>query len=130
MKRALLFLFVAACGDPIEPATPRAAPSTAGNTGVTETPPPVEPPAHRDPLPIDNRCSDVVTVVFGEDPKAPGALTKTIAGNASSEGLREPDATQWVWLLDNKGEPLIKVHVTRGMKKVEVGRSCRTLDAR
>jgi hypothetical protein len=35
-----------------------------------------------------------------------------------------------VWLLDDKGEPLVKVHVTRNMKRVEIGKSCRTIDAR
>ena len=130
MKRALLFVLVAACNDPIEPATPRSTPTPSTANTVVETPPPEEPPAHRKPFPVRNTCGEVVTLVFAEDPKAAGALTKTVAPSSEIEGLREPDGTVWVWLLDTKGEPIIKVHVTRGMKKVEVGRSCRTLDAR
>ena len=122
-------MLVAACNDPIEPATPRASP-TPGGQAVTETPPPEETPAHRKPIEIHNSCGDVVSLVFAEDPKTPDAPTKTVASNSSIEGLRDPDGTATIWLLDTKSEPIIKVHVTRGMKKVEVGRSCRTLDAR
>jgi hypothetical protein len=99
-----------------EPAKPEA--STEG-----------EPARPRRPLQIANACGDVVTVVFGADPKAASAGGRTIAPGASIEGPRDKDGSQIVWLLDNAGAPLIKVHVSRGNKRVEIGRSCRTLDA-
>jgi hypothetical protein len=68
-----------------------------------------------------------VTVVLGDDPKGKG---RTLAPLASLDIPRNPDGHDVVWLLDAKSEPLVKVYVTRGMKRVEVGRSCRTLDAR
>jgi hypothetical protein len=85
-------------------------------------------PRKQRPLEIASACADVVTVVFG-DPKSPKG-SRTIAPGASIDGPRESDGTETIWLLDNSGAPLIKVDVTRGMKRVEIGRSCRTLDAR
>jgi hypothetical protein len=84
----------------------------------------------RKPFPIHSSCTDVVTVVFGEDPKAQGAGRRTVAPSSSIDGPRDADGKQTVWLLDDKGEPTVKVHITRGMKQLEIGRSCRTLDAR
>jgi len=83
----------------------------------------------RKPFPIHSSCSDVVTIVFGEDPKAQGAGRRTVAPSSAIDGPRDADGKQTVWLLDDKGEPTVKVHITRGMKQLEIGRSCRTLDA-
>ena len=112
------------------PATPAAAeaPAAPAEPGRTEEPPPE--PKRRKPFEVYSSCADVVTVVFSEDPKAPNAGKRTIAPSSSIEGPRNPDGNQTVWLLDTNGEPLVKVNVTRGMKRVEIGRSCRTLDAR
>lgn len=138
---ACLSLFLAACGgkEPATPLTPD--PTTPSTTGGT-TPDPAasadaedrgESPAgprKRKPFDIHSACGDIVTVVFAEDPKASGAGRRTIAPSSSIDAPRDDKGNQTVWLLDDKGEPLVKVHVTRGMKHVEVGRSCRTLDAR
>ena len=83
----------------------------------------------RKPFPIHSSCSEVVTIVFGEDPKAQGAGRRTVAPSSAIDGPRDADGKQTVWLLDDKGEPTVKVHITRGMKQLEIGRSCRTLDA-
>ncbi len=136
MKRSLaaMLLLLAACGGkepaPTAPAAP-SAPDAEAPAPVTATAEPApEPTKKRKPFEIVNSCTDVVTVAFGEDAKAAGAGKRTIAPSASIEGVRNADGTQIVWLLDDKGEPLVKVTVTRGMKRVEIGRSCRTLDAR
>ncbi len=105
---------------PSEPASPEPAAAEA----------PAEPKKPRKPFDVTSACAEVVTLVFSEDPKAPGALKKTIAQSTTVEGPRDDDGNQTVWLLDTNGEPLLKVRVTRGMKRVEVGKSCRTLDAR
>lgn len=83
----------------------------------------------RKPFPIHSSCSDVVTVAFGEDPKAASAGKRTIASNSSIDGPRDAEGKQTVSLLDEKGEPIAKVHITRGMKQLEIGRSCKTLEA-
>jgi hypothetical protein len=106
---------------PAASADPEAASGAAGNDD--------RPHRQRKPFPIHSSCSDVVTIVFGEDPKAQGAGRRTVAPNSAIDGPRDSEGKQTVWLLDDKGEPTVKVHITRGMKQLEIGRSCRTLDA-
>jgi hypothetical protein len=135
---AFVPLLLVACGG--KEAAPAAAPSPGATATAeaaatsaeptTQPEPAPEPAKPRKPFEIYSACAEVVTVVFAEDPKAANAGKRTIAPSASIEGPRNPDGNQTVWLLDPSGEPLIKVNVTRGMKRVEIGRSCRTLDAR
>lgn len=141
MKRipllALPFVLVACGGkEPVTPLTPD--PATSSTDGAASPAASADPedrgdspagPRKRKPFDIHSSCAEVVTVVFHEDPKASGAGRRTIAPSASIDAPRDDKGNQTVWLLDEKGEPLVKVHVTRGMKHVEVGRSCRTLDA-
>lgn len=133
----------AGCGNSADPAvpsgasvpsSPSGAASSAASTGSapasTDTDAGAEPVRRRKPFEVYNACTEVVTVVFGDDPKAANANKRTMAASSSAEGPRNADGNQTVWLLDTSGEGLVKVNVTRGMKRVEVGRSCRTLDAR
>jgi hypothetical protein len=131
--------FAIACGNNKEPASPSAPPASAAPPAATEASPaattgeaaePAPEPKRRKPFEVYSACADVVTVVFAEDPKAANAGKRTIAPSSSIEGPRNADGNQTVWLLDESGEPLVKVNVTRGMKRVAIGRSCRTLDAR
>jgi hypothetical protein len=132
MRRLLLLAFLAACGS--SEAKPAAEPTTT----VAEKPPteltdpqnPPAPPKKKRPLEIHNACNNVVTVVFGEDPNAKDSGQRTIAAGSSIDGPRDDNGNLTVHLLDEKSQPIVKVHVTRGMKKVEIGASCRTLDAR
>ncbi len=135
MRRLLFSIaFLAACGGNEPPKTPAPEPSAT----VAEKPPteltdpenPPAPPKKQRPLEIHNACQNVVTVVFGEDPNAKDAGRRTIAAGSSIDGPRDGDGKVTVHLLDEKATPIVKVHVTRGMKKVEIGASCRTLDAR
>jgi hypothetical protein len=131
---------LAACGgakpEPVAPASTSAAPPASA--APAEVAPPAAPaeaaaePHHKKhrPYEITNHCSDVVTIVFGDEPKTAPRGKRTIAANDTIEGPRGEDGTETIWLVDDKGEPLLNVHVTRGIKKVQIGRSCRTLDAR
>jgi hypothetical protein len=146
MRAALLaaLLPLIACGNRPDAAAPdpsAAAPTASAPAGAApsapaaEAPPAepaasAEPPRRRRPLPIHSSCTDVVTLVFGDDPKATGAGRRTLTEDSTIDGPRDDKGNMTIWLLDPKGEPIVKVDVTRGMKKVEVGRSCRTLDAR
>jgi hypothetical protein len=139
-------LVLAACGSRPEPAAPSPSdPAHAADPPMTSAsappavtaPPPDESGGEprkgnhpRKPFTIHSSCAEVVTVAFGEDPKAATAGKRALASNGEIEGPRGPDGKQTVLLLDDKGEPIAKVHVTRGMKQVDIGRSCRTLDAR
>ncbi len=140
MRRLLLGLFVAFLGCGNQPPPP---PPTAASAAPTESAKPPEPapseatdpsnppaPKKQRPLEIHNACHQIVTVVFGEDPAAKGAGSRTIAGDSSIDGPRDDDGNVVVNLLDEKSQPIAKVHVTKRMKKVEIGASCRTLDAR
>ena len=126
----LPFLFVVACADPpkqkadVPTATTEATPPPASAASAAEP----EPGRKHRPYEVHNSCNDVVIVVFGEDPK--GTAKKTIAPGASIEGLRNNDGNMALLLITDKDEQLARVNVTRGMKTVTVGRSCRTLDAR
>jgi len=128
---------LAACGEkePAKapespPAVPSPEPAAEEAPAAEEPAPPPAPARSRKPFEVYSACDDVVTVVFAEDPKAPDAGGRTIAPGSTILGPRDNEGNQTVWLLDEKGEPLIKVRVTRGMKRVEIGKSCRTLDAR
>ena len=50
-------------------------------------------------------------------PEGPGAGTTDHRAELVDRGPRDADGNQTVWLLDDKGEPLVKVHITRGMKR-------------
>lgn len=130
---ALLPALLLGCGGPGAPSNP-APPASAPAPSASAEPLPVAsaaaPVRARKPFEVFNACTDVTTVVFGDDPKAASANKRTIAPSGQADGPRDGDGNQTVWLLDGLGEPLVKVRVTRGMKRVEVGRSCRTLDAR
>jgi hypothetical protein len=138
MKRLsslVLFVLLNACGGKEPPPTAPtpeapAAPAAAGSEAPAASAEPAPEPRKRKPFDITSQCGDVVTIAFGEDPKAASAGKRTLAPSSSIEGARNADGNQTVWLLDTNGEPLVKVHVTRGMKIVTIGRSCRTLDAR
>lgn len=115
-----------------QPSTPPPAPSAAAPAAASEE---ERAPTHaqKRPLEITSQCDHPVAYFVGEDPKAEpvgGSGKRTVDPLASLAVERRRDGTQTVWLLDEKSEPLIKVSITRGMKKIEVGRSCRTLDAR
>ena len=140
---AVFALVIVACGNPptaatpsltdpakasVDPMTPSsAAPAASIDRGDTTN------DAHhapqRKPFTIHSSCPDVATIAFGEDPKVATAGRRTVASNSSIDGPRDVEGKQTVWLLDDKGEPLVKVHISRGMKQLEIGRSCRTLDA-
>ena len=132
MKKLLLLAMLSGCGGK-EAVAPAARAEDAGAPVEAASAPPAtetEPARKPRPLEIHNTCTEVVTVVFSDDPKAAGVGKRTIAPSSSIEGPRDKNGNQTVWLLDASGEPIVNVHVTRGMKRVDVGRSCRTLDAR
>ena len=145
----LSLVAVGACGNKSEPATPSLAdpahaavdpsnsdassalpaasadPQGAGGAGAESR------HRQRKPFPIHSSCARVVTVVFGDDPKAPNAGRRTIAPDSTIEGPRDADGKATVWILDEKGEPLPMkpAQITRGMRQLDIGRSCTTYDA-
>jgi hypothetical protein len=135
-RLVLVLSIVCGCGGGSEARAPAATskdaspppPAPVGDALAAEKPP--EPLKQRKPFDLYNACTEVVTVVLGDDPKAEGAGRRTVAPTSSIDLPRDPEGNQRLWLLDGKGEPLFDVRVSRGMKRVEIGRSCRTMDAR
>lgn len=143
-------LILAACGGPSGEGAPAAAPSSApaetpassaaspvsAGTGAPSAGPSSDEPqnptgAQKRPLDITSQCEHPVAYFVGDDPKAGPATAKRAVDPLQVLPVeRRRDGSQTVWLLDEKSEPLVKVSITRGMKKIEVGKSCRTLDAR
>jgi hypothetical protein len=76
-----------------------------------------------------NLCHDVALLAYGEPPNFKTESLGRFMSEASGSAPRERDGTLTVTLVDDKGNVLAKVTVTRHMKKLEIGRSCRTLYA-
>jgi hypothetical protein len=140
MRSSVLLAFVLlACGNSAETKTPSTSGSpssssgdpTPSTTASAETAASAEPEKPRGkPFELYNSCSKVVTVIVGKDPKAADAGKRTAAPSSSIELPRDVAGNQIVTLADDKGEPTpVHVTVTRTMKRVEVGRSCSTLNA-
>ena len=83
-------------------------------------------PRERPPIDIKNECGDVVGLSFGAEAHN---ATMRLGVGGSDKIARDPDGGLSVWLVDEKGFGLAHVAVTKRMKQVEVGRSCRTLYA-
>lgn len=105
------------------PSTASAAPEAAPSAS-----PAALPAKKRKPYEIVNLCARPVNLVFGDDPKSPGAGKRVLAGGDKiDDGPRDPEGNQIIWLIV-RDEPLVKVRVSRGSKRVEVGTSCDTLE--
>jgi hypothetical protein len=120
------------CGQPAATPAPSSSSSASASTSTptstsAATPDPEPSPSAKKPLAVNSQCANVVQVVFGDDPKGPAK--RSIAQSGTIDAPRRPDGTQVVWLLDDQGEGIVKVTVTRHMKRVDIGRSCSTMDA-
>ncbi len=101
----------------------------AGAAPVADPEPEPEPHRPRPPVEVINLCHDVALLAYGEPPNFKTESLGRFLGDASGSAARERDGTLPVTLVDDKGNALAKVLVSRRMKKLEIGRSCRTLYA-
>lgn len=115
-------------GDPSVVGQPNPEGTAPANTEPGPAPAIEQPVRKRRPYEIVNLCPTMVTLIYGEDPKAANAPTISLGGNARiEEGPRDKDGNQIVWLVV-RGDPLVKVRVSKGTKRVEIGTSCDTLE--
>ena len=112
------------------PAPATTASASDGPTAASGAEPAAPTKAQQRKLEITSQCGTPVGFFVGDDPKAGGSGRRSVDPLAKLPVERRRDGTQVVWLLDDKQEPLIKVDVNSGMNLIEIGRSCRTLDAR
>ena len=61
--------------------------------------------------------------------KAANAGKRTLAPNSAIDGPRDADGKQTVTVQNEKGDLIGTVHITKGMKRLEIGRSCQTVNA-
>jgi len=129
--------FVASCASappaattPTPPASSSAAATDAGaSPAPSASAEPEEPHRPRPPIDVTNLCHDVALLAYGEPPNFKTESLGRFMGDATGTAARERDGTLAVTLVDDKGNVLAKVSITRHMKKLEIGRSCRTLYA-
>ncbi|MBX3230532.1 MAG: hypothetical protein KIT84_02635 [Labilithrix sp.] len=108
---------------PVAPPAPASSPSPEATPAV---------PKKRKAYEIVNLCPNVVTLLFdkggSEDPKAATVGSRTLAGNGRiDDPPRDNDGNQVIWLMV-RDAPLVRVRVSRGTTRVEVGTSCDTLE--
>jgi len=126
---------LAACGSGAAPATAPGVSTAKASALPSGAPDPEvagdEPakPRGRKPFEIHSSCPNVVTLVFGDDPKAANAGRRTLMPNSAIDGPRDADGKQTVTVQNEKGDSIGTVHITKGMKRLEVGRSCQTVNA-
>lgn len=128
---------VAACGPSVPPpapptVTPPAVTESATDAGAVtaaDPEPDTEPKRQRPPVEIINLCKEVAILAYGAPPNFKADNLGRFLGEASGSAPRERDGTLAVTLVDEKGAVLSQVTVSRRMKKLEIGRSCRTLYA-
>jgi hypothetical protein len=78
---------------------------------------------------VKNLCETGVRVYIGETPNGVTGDHLVLRGGGTSHFPRRDDGTFTLWLEDEKGFGLAKVHVTKRMSKIEIGLSCKTLHA-
>jgi hypothetical protein len=135
MVRATILVLLAACGaspppaqklpETATPVSSAAPPATGASTSAAPEPPPQRALPDVD---VINLCHDVALLAYGEPPNMKD-LGRFIGDGGEGKAPRERDGTLAVALVDDKGTTLANVVVTRRMKKLEIGRSCRTLYA-
>jgi hypothetical protein len=140
-----LCVFAFACVPPqpedpnaISPSAPQPLPPT-GSVVASDTPSAL-PTATAAPSPNDtttvpmtidihNDCTDSVPLFLGDKPKFGSGTKTSVSSNSTTSFPRDSDGTLTIWIIDAEENGLASVHVTKRMKKVEIGRSCRTMDA-
>ena len=136
MRSPALFVLALclSCGSAPPPPAPAPAPTASASAPVASASaaPTADPEPEKRQLPpveVINQCHDVALLAYGEPPDVkPESLGRFMA-DATGAAARERDGTLPVALVDDKGNVLSKVTISRRMKKLEIGRSCRTLYA-
>ncbi|MEO8876709.1 MAG: hypothetical protein ABI461_14045 [Polyangiaceae bacterium] len=135
---------LAACVPPqedpnaISPSNPQPMPpssSLVSNSDATptEVPPPASSPHDTSTTPltveIHSDCTDSVPLFLGEKPKFGSGTKTSISSNSTTSFPRDSDGTLTVWIIDEQENGLASVKVSKRMKRIDIGRSCRTMDA-
>jgi hypothetical protein len=130
---SLACLVLAACESPAPPApSAPAAPSvSAPETATTPGAPTAEAPTREQQRPLDlaSFCPHDLRLYYGDQPGDGLGTNVTIATGATLQVPRKPDGSVVIWVVDEKGNGLASVHVSRRMKHVRINADCSRIDA-
>lgn len=125
---------LAACASPAPPAP--ASPSAPSDTATpapaaSSAAPAAEGPTREQQRPLDlaSFCPHDLRLYYGDQPGDGKGTNVTITTGAVLPVPRNPDGSVVVWVVDDKGEGLASVHVTRRMKHVRINADCARIDA-
>ena len=129
----LAFLALAACESPAPPApaTPAAPSVGAPDTAASSAAPAAQAPTQEQQRPLDlvSFCPHDLRLYYGDNPSDGTGVHATISQGASLAVPRNPDGSVVVWVVDEKGQGLASVHVTKRMKHVRINTDCARIDA-
>jgi hypothetical protein len=89
------------------------------------------PPTREQQRPLDlvSFCPHDLRLYYGDQPGDGLGTNATIATGAELQVPRKPDGSVVIWVVDEKGQGLASVHVTRRMKHVRINADCSRIDA-
>jgi len=136
-------LLLTACGSSTPAAnaptvdSPAASASAAAGTGAPaastapdSTAAAPEPTAlQQRPLDLTSACSHDLHLFYGAHPGPGAGASATIAKGATITIPRLPDGTQMVWVIDDKGNGLASVNVSKRMRHIRIDAACMHIDA-
>jgi hypothetical protein len=109
-------------------ATPAATAAPSAAPSVAATPP--EPTAlQQRPLDLTSACPHDVHLFYGAHPGPGAGESAVVAKGATLAVPRLPDGTQMVWVIDEKGNGLASVNVSKRMRHIRIDAACMHIDA-
>jgi hypothetical protein len=111
-------------------------PTPAPATPATDSAPPVasEAPAapsapKQRPLELTSACPHDLHLYFGGQPGDGKGATATVSTGQTLQVPRQPDGTNVVWVVDEKGAGLASVNITKHMRHIRIDAACARIDA-
>ena len=108
-----------------------AATDSAPPAATPASAPPAEqapPPKYRQ-LELTSACPHDVRLYFGAQPGDGKGESATVATGQTIPVPRQPDGTNVVWVVDEKGLGLASVNITKHMRHVRIDAACTRIDA-
>lgn len=129
-----LALVVVACGwSTPQPASPGPGTNDSASPPVASaSSPPAEqapPPPHHRPIDLTSACPHDVHLYFGAKPGDGTGESATVSSGQTIPVPRQPDGTNVVWVVDDKGFGLASVNITKSMRHVHIDAACLKIDA-
>jgi hypothetical protein len=124
---------LAACESPAPPApaAPSVPSASAPEATASSAAPAAEAPTREQQRPLDlaSFCPHDLRLYYGEQPNDGKGTNVKIAMGDNLQVPRNPDGSVVVWVVDEKGNGLASVHVTKRMKHVRINADCARIDA-